>query len=53
VIVSDGTSPLVPVEESGDEPQMLARDLPGVPIVVCADRFRAGLAAIERFNPTR
>jgi tetraacyldisaccharide 4'-kinase len=52
VIVSDGTAPLVPVEESGDEPQMLARDLAGVPIVVCADRFRAGLAAIERFNPT-
>jgi len=52
VIVSDGTSPLVPVEQSGDEPQMLARDLAGVPIVVCADRFRAGLAAIERFNPT-
>lgn len=51
VIVSDGTSPLVPVEESGDEPQMLARDVAGVPIVVCADRFRAGLAAIERFNP--
>ena len=52
VIVSDGTSPLVPVEQSGDEPQMLARDLAGVPIVVCADRFRAGQAAIERFNPT-
>jgi len=51
VIVSDGTAPLVPVEESGDEPQMLARDVAGVPIVVCADRFRAGLAAIERFNP--
>ena len=50
VIVSDGTGPLVPVEESGDEPQMLARDVAGVPIVVCADRFRAGLAAIERFN---
>ena len=50
VIVSDGSSPLVPVEESGDEPQMLARDVAGVPIVVCADRFRAGLAAIERFN---
>jgi tetraacyldisaccharide 4'-kinase len=52
VIVSDGTSPLVPVEESGDEPQMLARDVAGVPIVVCADRFRAGVMAIERFNPT-
>ena len=50
VIVSDGTAPLVPVEESGDEPQMLARDVAGVPIVVCADRFRAGLTAIERFN---
>ena len=52
VVVSDGTSPLVPVEQSGDEPQMLARDLAGVPIVVCADRFRAGVAAIERFDPT-
>ena len=52
VIVSDGTSPLVPVEASGDEPHMLARELPGVPIVVCADRFRAGLTAIERFNST-
>ena len=51
VIVSDGTGPLVTVEESGDEPQMLARDVAGVSIVVCADRFRAGLAAIERFNP--
>ena len=52
VIVSDGTAPLVPVEESGDEPQMLARDVAGVPVVVCADRFRAGLAAIERFDST-
>ena len=52
VIVSDGTGPLVPVEESGDEPHMLARDVAGVPIVVCADRFRAGLAAIERFDST-
>ena len=51
VIVSGGTGPLVDVEESGDEPQMLARDVAGVPIVVCADRFRAGVVAIERFNP--
>lgn len=52
VIVSDGTGPLVSVDESGDEPQMLARDLAGVPIVVAADRSRAGQVAIERFNPT-
>ena len=52
VIVSDGSGPLVPVEESGDEPQMLARDLAGVPIVVAAHRARAGQAAIERFHPS-
>ena len=44
--------PLVSVHESGDEPQMLARDLASVPIVVSADRSRAGVMAIERFNPT-
>ncbi len=51
VIVSDGSGPLVPVEESGDEPLMLAGDLAGVPVVVAADRARAGQVAIERFNP--
>ncbi|HEX6323161.1 MAG TPA: tetraacyldisaccharide 4'-kinase [Vicinamibacterales bacterium] len=50
VVVSDGTGPRVPVEESGDEPQMLARDLAGVPVVVSADRARAGRLAIERFG---
>lgn len=52
VIVSDGGAPLVPVEQSGDEPQMLARNLTGVPVVVCADRYRAGRAAIEQFDAT-
>ena len=33
VVVSDGSHPLVPVELSGDEPQMLARDLTGVPVL--------------------
>jgi tetraacyldisaccharide 4'-kinase len=52
VVVTEGTGPLVPVEQSGDEPQMLARDIRGVPIVVAADRARAGQAAIDRFDPT-
>lgn len=52
VIVSDGHGPAVPVEESGDEPQMLARDLVDVPIVIAAERARAGEVAIERFKPT-
>ena len=52
VVVTEGTGPLVPVEQSGDEPQMLARDIRGVPIVVAADRARAGRAAIDRFDST-
>jgi tetraacyldisaccharide 4'-kinase len=52
VVVTDGTGPLVAVEESGDEPYMLAREIAGVPIVVAADRARAGRAAIDWFNIT-
>jgi len=34
----------------GDEPALLARALPQVPIVICANRFRAGQVAEERFG---
>jgi len=34
----------------GDEPALLAKKLPDVPIVVCADRYSAGLWAEEKFN---
>jgi len=34
----------------GDEPALLARALPEVPIVVCADRYRAGRVAEVRFH---
>jgi len=52
VVVSDGTRVLASVHESGDEPQMLARILPGVPVVVCARRQRAGELAVSRFGST-
>jgi tetraacyldisaccharide 4'-kinase len=52
VIVSDETRVLEPAESSGDEPQMLARDLAGVPVVVGADRFEAGQVAQSRFDCT-
>ena len=52
VIVTDGTGPLVSVEESGDEPLMLARETTGVPIVVADNRASAGRAAIDRFDST-
>ena len=34
----------------GDEPALLARTLPQVPIVICSDRFRAGQLAEARFG---
>jgi tetraacyldisaccharide 4'-kinase len=45
VVVSDGERVVAPVEHSGDEPQMLARALPNVPVVVSADRHLAGRLA--------
>ena len=52
VVVSDGTRVLEPVTRSGDEPQMLARTLSGVPVLVSADRYLAGRLAERRFNCT-
>lgn len=34
----------------GDEPALLARALPQVPIVICANRYRAGRLAEKRFG---
>ena len=52
LVVSDGRLVYEPVERSGDEPQMLARTLPGVPVLVCPDRYLAGMLAHRRFGAT-
>ena len=52
VVVSDGERVLEPVERSGDEPQMLARELPGTPVLVSPDRYLAGRLAESRFGCT-
>jgi len=52
VVVSDGERVMAPVETTGDEPQMLARALPGVPVLVCPDRYLAGRLAETRFGAT-
>jgi tetraacyldisaccharide 4'-kinase len=52
VVVSNGSRVLEPVENSGDEPQMLARALPGVPVLVCGDRHLAGRLAERQFGST-
>ena len=49
-IVSDGENVLLNSEEAGDEPHMLAKNLPGVVVVVDKDRVKAGLFAIRRFQ---
>ncbi len=36
--------------EIGDEPALLAHTLPEVPLVICADRFRGGQVAEDRFQ---
>jgi tetraacyldisaccharide 4'-kinase len=50
LVVSDGNRVLEPVARSGDEPQMLARQLADIPVVVGADRFAAGRLAQSRFD---
>jgi tetraacyldisaccharide 4'-kinase len=50
-LVSDGGRPLLTAAEAGDEPCLLARRLPAVPVVVGRDRYRAGAWALDRFRP--
>jgi tetraacyldisaccharide 4'-kinase len=50
VIVSDGRRIIADVEASGDEPQMLARRLSGVSVVVSADRYQSGSVAREQLG---
>jgi tetraacyldisaccharide 4'-kinase len=50
-IVSDGTNLLLTPGEGGDEPYLLATTVSGLAVVVGADRYRAGLFAMERLAP--
>ena len=52
LVVSDTRGVRVPVEESGDEPQLLARRLAGIPVLVATDRYEAGRVAERDFGCT-
>jgi tetraacyldisaccharide 4'-kinase len=52
VIVSDGSRVLSGVERSGDEPQMLARAVPGAAVLVSSSRYVAGRIAESRLGCT-
>ncbi len=51
-VVSDGMRVLARLDTAGDEALMLARDLPGVSVLVGADRYLSGCLAERRFGAT-
>ena len=51
-IVSDGSRIVADLDTAGDEPLMLARALPGVPVLVGADRYLSGTLAERRLGAT-
>ncbi len=51
-VVSDGDRILLEPEEGGDEPAMLARRLPGVPVLAGRRRYPLGRHAVDRFDST-
>lgn len=51
-VVSDGRSVLAGVDTAGDEPLMLARELPGAAVLVGSDRYLSGTLAERRLGAT-
>jgi tetraacyldisaccharide 4'-kinase len=51
-VVSDGDSVLANLNTAGDEPLLLARTLPGVAVLVGADRYESGLVAERQYGAT-
>lgn len=49
-VVSDGRELFLSADEAGDEPYMLAKNLPGVVVLVDKNRVKAGRYAIRRFK---
>jgi len=49
-VVSDGSQVLLDSDEAGDEPFMLANNLPGVVVLTDKDRVRAGRFALKEFS---
>jgi 3-deoxy-D-manno-octulosonic-acid transferase len=49
--VSDGDRVKWPANVVGDEPVLLARNLPGIPVLIGPDRTKVGHAAITTFRP--
>ncbi|MFQ6678116.1 MAG: tetraacyldisaccharide 4'-kinase [Fidelibacterota bacterium] len=51
IVVSDGKTIQSNLQQSGDEPFMMAEKLGGVPVVVDENRYRGGLFICSEFKP--
>ncbi|PID40393.1 MAG: tetraacyldisaccharide 4'-kinase, partial [Proteobacteria bacterium] len=49
-VVSDGRTIYMGPDDAGDEPCLLARLLPGVPVIMGRNRHRSGQLAVDRFD---
>ncbi|MGD9211887.1 MAG: tetraacyldisaccharide 4'-kinase, partial [Desulfobacteraceae bacterium] len=49
-IVSNEDTVLIDSKQAGDEPVMMARQLPGVPVIIGQNRFKSGKLAVEKFG---
>jgi len=50
-VVSDGATIMLSAAECGDEPYLLASTLPGLMVVIGADRYAAGHMALQQLSP--
>ena len=51
VVVSDGATVMLGPRECGDEPYLLASTVPGLMVVIGADRYAAGQLAMQQLVP--
>ncbi len=49
-VVSDGENVLMTADEAGDEPHLLGRSLPGVPVLIGKDRSQTGTIAVRKWD---
>jgi tetraacyldisaccharide 4'-kinase len=49
-VVSDGKNILMGWREAGDEPVLMAKSLPAIPVLTGAERFFTGRTALEQFG---
>ncbi|NTV50602.1 MAG: tetraacyldisaccharide 4'-kinase [Geobacteraceae bacterium] len=51
IVVSDGATVMLGPRECGDEPYLLASTVPGLMVVIGADRYAAGQLAVQQLSP--